>query len=86
MAYDSMMPLPEPLHREAIELYREYLLIGGMPACVNAYLAKGSFLDVPLVQSEILDNYIADMAKYASNADSVKIRACYNSIPAPLNG
>jgi len=83
-AYDSMIPLLEPLHREAIELYREYLLIGGMPACINAYLNKGSFLDVPLVQNEILDNYIADMAKYASNADSVKIRACYNSIPAQL--
>lgn len=38
----------------------------------------------PLVQNEILDNYIADMAKYVSNTDSVKIRACYNSIPAQL--
>jgi len=83
-AYDSMEPLPDALHQEAIELYREYLLIGGMPACINAFLKRGSFLDVPLVQSEILDNYIADMAKYASNADSVKIRACYNSIPAQL--
>ena len=79
-----MEPLPDALHQEAIELYREYLIIGGMPACINAFLKSGSFLDVPLVQSEILDNYIADMAKYASNTDSVKIRACYNSIPAQL--
>lgn len=83
-AYGVMEPLPEALHQEAIELYREYLLIGGMPACINAFLSSGSFLDVPLVQNEILDNYIADMAKYASNTDSVKIRACYNSIPAQL--
>lgn len=83
-AYETMEPLPEALHQEAIELYREYLLIGGMPACINAFLNSGSFLDVPLVQNEILDNYIADMAKYASNTDSVKIRACYNSIPAQL--
>ena len=83
-AYGVMEPLPEALHQEAIELYREYLLIGGMPACLNAFLSSGSFLDVPLVQNEILDNYIADMAKYASNTDSVKIRACYNSIPAQL--
>lgn len=83
-AYETMEPLPDALHQEAIELYREYLLIGGMPACVNAFLNSGSFLDVPLVQSEILDNYIADMAKYASKTDSVKIRACYNSIPAQL--
>lgn len=83
-AYETMVPLPDALHQEAIELYREYLLIGGMPACINAFLKSGSFLDVPLVQNEILDNYIADMAKYASNTDSVKIRACYNSIPAQL--
>ena len=83
-AYDKMGPLPDALHQEAMELYREYLLIGGMPACINAFLSSGSFLDVPLVQNEILDNYIADMAKYASNPDSVKIRACYHSIPAQL--
>lgn len=83
-AYETMEPLPNALHQEAIELYREYLIIGGMPACINAFLKSGSFLDVPLVQNEILDNYIADMAKYASNTDSVKIRACYNSIPAQL--
>lgn len=83
-AYDKMEPLPEALHQEAIELYREYLIVGGMPACINAFLRNGSFLDVQIIQSGILDNYIADMAKYASNADSVKIRACYNSIPAQL--
>lgn len=83
-AFDHMVPLPEALHQEAIELFREYLIVGGMPACINAFLKNGSFLDVPLVQNGILDNYIADMAKYASNTDSVKIRACYNSIPAQL--
>lgn len=83
-SFATMTALPDALHAEATELYREYLLIGGMPASINAFLKKGSFLDVSLVQSEILDNYIADMAKYASNTDSVKIRACYNSIPAQL--
>lgn len=83
-AYEQMAPLPDALHQEALELYREYLVIGGMPACINAFLQSNSFLDVSLVQSGILDNYIADMAKYASNSDSVKIRACYNSIPAQL--
>lgn len=83
-AYAQMAPLPEALHQEALELYREYLIIGGMPACINAFLKSGSFLEVPLVQNGILDNYIADMAKYASNPDSVKIRACYQSIPAQL--
>ncbi len=83
-AFDGMEPLPDALHQEATELYREYLIVGGMPACINAFLKDKSFLDVPLVQNEILDNYLADMAKYSSNADSVRIRACFNSIPAQL--
>lgn len=83
-AYETMEALPEALHQEAVELYREYLIVGGMPACINAFLNQKSFLDVSLVQNGILDNYIADMAKYASNTESVKIRACYNSIPAQL--
>ena len=83
-AYQTMAALPDALHQEAIELYREYLIVGGMPACINAFLEQKSFLDVSAMQSEILNNYIADMAKYATNTESVKIRACYNSIPAQL--
>lgn len=83
-AYQTMEALPDALHQEAIELYREYLIVGGMPACINAFLEQKSFLDVSAMQSEILNNYIADMAKYATNTESVKIRACYNSIPAQL--
>ena len=83
-AFETLEPLPEGLHQQAVELYREYLIVGGMPACVKAFLQEKSFLDVSLVQSQIIDNYVADMAKYASASDTVKIRACYQSIPAQL--
>lgn len=82
--YQTMQPLVEGLHQKAIEYYRMYLIIGGMPAVINTFLNSKKLLDVPNIQSEILNNYIADMAKYSSNSDSVKIRACYNSIPAQL--
>lgn len=82
--FDGMTSMPEGLHREALEHFREYLIVGGMPAVVGSFLESGSFLNVSAIQNEIVDNYIADMAKYASNTDSVKIRACYNSIPAQL--
>jgi predicted AAA+ superfamily ATPase len=83
-AYVTMEALPEPLHRQAIDLYKEYLVVGGMPGVVNVFLESGSFRNVPTSQNEIMNNYIADMAKYASNSESVKIRACYNSIPTQL--
>ena len=80
----AMKPLIEPLHKQAIDRYREYLIVGGMPACVNQYTIVGKLLDIPLIQNEILNNYLADMAKYAENTSSVKIRACYHSIPTQL--
>lgn len=83
-SFHKMSPLPEPLHKAALELYHEYLVVGGMPAAVRAFLATGSFTDAAEIQAEILEHYIADMAKYASASESVRIRACYNSIPAQL--
>jgi uncharacterized protein len=82
--FDKNETMPEVLHSEALELYKKYLIIGGMPASIKEYLETGSFLTVKDVQGRILNEYIADMAKYANPATSVKIRACYNSIPAQL--
>ncbi len=76
--------MPGALHLEAMDLYRLYLIIGGMPKSIIEFLETGSLLTVPDVQNKIINDYIADMAKYASNADSVKIRAAYQSIPNQL--
>ena len=76
--------MPFALHQRALELYKHYLMIGGMPRAVLTYVESGSLLTVPDVQNNIVNDYIADMAKYASNADSVKIRSAFNSIPVQL--
>lgn len=83
-AFSSMTPLPEALHQKAIEFYRYYLIVGGMPSCVQTFVNSGKLVLVPTVQNEIVNNYVADMAKYASTGDTVKIRSCFNSIPAQL--
>jgi hypothetical protein len=82
--FQHNQPLTAPLHELALEQYKKYLITGGMPAAVNDFIETGSFLTVKDVQGRILNEYIADMAKYASPATAVKIRACYNSIPAQL--
>lgn len=84
VCYDNLSPMPEVLHQRAIDLYRLYLITGGMPASINEYLRTHNLLTVPDIQNNILNDYLADMAKYASNTESVKIRACFNSIPAQL--
>lgn len=82
--YDSMVPMNETLHKKALSLYHDYLIVGGMPEAVKVFIETNSYIDAGIVQGGILDSYSADMAKYASNSESVKIRACYDSIPTQL--
>jgi len=82
--YIDNRKLPGLLHNKSIDLYRLYLIIGGMPRSIIEYLHTKSLLTVPDVQNKILNDYIADMAKYSSNTESVKIRAAFESIPVQL--
>jgi predicted AAA+ superfamily ATPase len=80
--YASNEPLD--IHLSAIEFYNKYLIIGGMPAAVKEFINTNSFVAVADIQNRILNEYIADMSKYAEPATTIKIRACYESIPAQL--
>lgn len=82
--FASMKAMPEALHFQAMEMYKQYLIVGGMPAVVAEFTETKSLLTPTEIQGRILNEYIADMAKYATPATSVKIRACYNSIPTQL--
>ena len=82
--FNHSEPMNEAMHQKALSLYHDYLIVGGMPEAVRTFIGTNSYLESALVQNDILDSYTADMAKYASNTESVKIRACYNSIPAQL--
>lgn len=75
---------PIAIHSTAIDFYNQYLIVGGMPAAVKEFIATGSFVAVADIQNRILNEYIADMSKYADSSTAIKIRACYESIPAQL--
>jgi predicted AAA+ superfamily ATPase len=80
--YESNEPLDA--HSTAVDFYNKYLIVGGMPAAVKEFIATNSFVAVADIQNRVLNEYIADMSKYAEPAASIKIRACYESIPAQL--
>ncbi|MDR2921333.1 MAG: ATP-binding protein [Tannerella sp.] len=82
--YAGNEAMPEALHEVALDMYQKYFIAGGMPAAVVTFIETESYLKIQSIQNEILNEYIADMAKYADPATSIKIRACYNSIPAQL--
>ena len=82
--FASDLKMPEILHNKALDYYKQYLIVGGMPAVVNEFVQTQSLLTAAEIQGRIQNEYISDMAKYASATTSVKIRACYNSIPVQL--
>jgi hypothetical protein len=82
--YTSMQPLEVPIHNKAIERYKQYLVLGGMPAVIQKFIDTGSIVAPTDIQNRILSDYSADMAKYASPSLAVKIRGCYDSIPVQL--
>ena len=82
--FEANRPLHISLHERAMELYRVYLIVGGMPAGVMEYTNTNSLFTVPDIQNRIINDYIADMVKYASESEAIKIRAAYDSIPAQL--
>lgn len=82
--YVNNEPMPEALHEVALDVYKKFFIIGGMPASVITFLETDSFIKVQTIQNNILNEYLIDMAKYADPTTSLKIRACYNSIPAQL--
>lgn len=84
VCFKDSKPLSPMLHEAAIGLYKEYLIIGGMPAVIKGYCANHSLLEAANEQSRIIDTYIADMAKYASPEETTKIMAAFQSIPAQL--
>ena len=76
--------VPEAVNRKYSGLLKEYLIVGGMPAVVNAYVAAGDFGPVQEEQEKILASYIDDIHKYADTTDIPKIEACYRAIPRIL--
>ena len=81
-AYNALTPLS--LHKTAMDLYKTYLVVGGMPRVVLEYSDKRDFDFVIALQRTLNDSYIADMAKYASPQETTRIMSAWASVPAQL--
>jgi len=81
-SYENFTPLS--LHDTAMDWYKTYLVVGGMPRAVSEYAEKQDFDFVVAVQRTLNDSYIADMAKYATPIETTRNKAVWDSIPAQL--
>ncbi|MGN1126365.1 MAG: ATPase, partial [Ruminococcus sp.] len=75
--------LDEPAHNKMMDLFRKYLLVGGLPYAVNSYLNDNNIQLIREIQSEIHDYYAADASKY-DEEKKLKIRRIYDLIPSNM--
>lgn len=82
--FEKREPVPEAMHDKMMELFREYIVVGGMPRVVSEFVNTHNFAKVLNLQKGILSDYTDDIAKYAEGAEKTKARACFLSIPKHL--
>ena len=83
-SYNENRPMDRPFHEQALELYKKYLYIGGMPEVVEEYLKNQNYQLVKIKQQSILDSYFNDMGKYNKASEIPKTRLVYKNISTQL--
>jgi len=63
---------------------REYAVVGGMPSVVSAFVERGHYGEVQTLQESLVEDYIADIHKYADKTDIPKVENCFRAIPRIL--
>lgn len=81
-AFEKKMPLGEAVHRKLMRDFRLYMLVGGMPQAVSAYIKTNNFSAVDLAKRDIIALYKEDFGKID---DSGRAKAIYDAIPAQLS-
>ncbi len=81
--FERLEELDEPMHNKMMDLFRKFLLVGGLPDAVNSYLAEKNIQSVREIQREIHDYYATDASKY-DDARKLMIRRIYHLIPSNM--
>ena len=79
--FERLEALDEPMHNKMMDLFRKFLLVGGLPDAVNSYLSEKNIQSVREIQKEIHDYYAADASKYDEER-KLMIRRIYDLIPS----
>jgi hypothetical protein len=83
--YADLVSLDESEHQFVLDLFRKYLLVGGMPDAVNSYLETHNIVRVREVQEAIRSLYAADASKYEHDSNkNLLIRKIYEMIPSQM--
>ena len=81
---DEVMAVPEIIHQQLIDAYKVYLVLGGMPEAVSAYIDTRSWDEVKTVQDAILQSYSLDFAKHINNKDIPRVFQVWGNLQDQL--
>lgn len=81
-AFEKKMPLGDAVHRKLMRDFRLYMLVGGMPQAVSAYIRTNNFTAVDQAKRDIIALYEEDFGKID---DSGRAKALYDAIPSQLS-
>ena len=83
-AWETGMPVDDFIHSRIMELFRLYLVVGGMPEAVNKYIATNNLQEVMAIQKDIIQLYKRDISKYDAG-NKLYIEEIFSLIPPELN-
>ena len=81
--YEKQQPIGQALHRKAMDFFRQYMIVGGMPQAVERYVETHDFDNVDRVKRAILELYRADIVKHAAGYE-MKVEQIFDDLPAQL--
>lgn len=83
--FEDNTPMPSAYHDTSMNLYRQYLVVGGMPECVMQFSQTKDYLLARHIQDTILLGYFDDMSKYNTTIEIKKTRLTYDNITVQLS-
>lgn len=81
--FEKNIPMGQMMHRKAMDYFRRYMIVGGMPQAVKEYIETQDFDSVDVIKRDILNLYRNDIIKYAEGYER-KVESIFDEIPAQL--
>ena len=83
--FNNKKKINKELHQYMVEKFKQYILVGGMPAAINEFIKEENYFKVREIQKQIIEYYFNEANRYANTSDKLKIRECLLSIPNQLS-
>ena len=82
--FESGETIPEAVHQKYESLFREFMVVGGMPEVVADFAVHKDFNRVDSIQNDIIAEYRDDISKHAKGREKQLVRMCYDAVPKQL--